>query len=306
MTIKAATTAVAALAASLAFTGAAPAQDLGPNVRKLADGVYAFVGVNYNSNAGIVLTQDGVVLIDSGHNPIESRKLMEVVKKLTPMPVRLLIDTEPHPDHTTGHFVFSPPATIVAAAGAGDSMRGREREVPQRIQRMADSSPAMKTALEGYRFVPPHVEYHQRASLSVGERNFELYHLKGVHSEADTAVWLPKERVIFSASGIVHNQINILRPFVTIPDILAAAKLMKSLNPEHVVPGHGQPGTVKIFEDTEKYYALLLERVGKAAKEGKSLDDIKKDVKMPEYASWASQDRYATNIEAAYKMVTGK
>ena len=307
MTIKAATTtATLALVASLACAAPAFAQDLGPNVRKLADGVYAFVGENFNSNAGIVLTQDGVVLIDSGHNPVEARKLMEVVKKLTPMPVRLLIDTEPHPDHTTGHFVFSPPASIVAAAGAGDSMRARERESPQRIQQMAASSPAMKEALEGYRFVPPHVEYQQRASVAVGERTIELYYLRGVHSEADTAVWLPKERVIFSASGIVNNQINILRPFVTIPDILAAAKLMKSLNPEHVVPGHGQPGTVKIFEDTEKYYALLIERVGKAVKEGKTLDDIKKEVKMPEYASWASQDRFPTNIEAAYKMVAGK
>ena len=307
MTIKAATTtATLALVASFACAAPAFAQDLGPNVRKLADGVYAFVGENFNSNAGIVLTQDGVVLIDSGHNPVESRKLMEVVKKLTPMPVRLLIDTEPHPDHTTGHFVFSPPASIVAAAGAGDSMRARERESPQRIQQMAASTPAMKEALEGYRFVPPHVEYQQRASVAVGERTIELYYLRGVHSEADTAVWLPKERVIFSASGIVNNQINILRPFVTIPDILAAAKLMKSLNPEHVVPGHGQPGTVKIFEDTEKYYALLIERVGKAVKEGKTLDDIKKEVKMPEYASWASQDRFPTNIDAAYKMVTGK
>jgi len=307
MTIKAATTtATLALVASLACAAPAFAQDLGPNVRKLADGVYAFVGENFNSNAGIVLTQDGVVLIDSGHNPVEARKLMEVVKKLTAMPVRLLIDTEPHPDHTTGHFVFSPPASIVAAAGAGDSMRARERESPQRIQQMAASSPAMKEALEGYRFVPPHVEYQQRSSVAVGERTIELYYLRGVHSEADTAVWLPKERVIFSASGIVNNQINILRPFVTIPDILAAAKLMKSLNPEHVVPGHGQPGTVKIFEDTEKYYALLIERVGKAVKEGKTLDDIKKEVKMPEYASWASQDRFPTNIDAAYKMVTGK
>jgi cyclase len=309
MTIKAATataTATLALVASLACAAPAFAQDLGPNVRKLADGVYAFVGENFNSNAGIVLTQDGVVLIDSGHNPVEARKLMEVVKKLTPMPVRLLIDTEPHPDHTTGHFVFSPPASIVAAAGAGDSMRARERESPQRIQQMAASSPAMKEALEGYRFVPPHVEYQQRASVAVGERTIELYYLRGVHSEADTAVWLPKERVIFSASGIVNNQINILRPFVTIPDILAAAKLMKGLNPEHVVPGHGQPGTVKIFEDTEKYYALLIERVEKAVKEGKTLDEIKKEVKMPEYASWASQDRFPTNIEAAYKMVTGK
>jgi hypothetical protein len=82
--------------------------------------------------------------------------------------------------------------------------------------------------------------------------------------------------------------------------------MLKALNPEHVIPGHGQPGTVKIFEDTEKYYALLLERVGAAMKEGKALDQIKAEVKMPEYASWASQDRYPTNVAAAWRALGGK
>ena len=298
--------AAVAIFASFMLVGSALAQDLGPQIRKLADGIYVYVGKNFNSNCGIVVTQDGVVLIDSGHNPTDSRAILAAVRKLTPLPIRILIDTEPHPDHTTGHFVFSPPAVIVAAEGAGDSMRGRERQDPQRMEKLAAVSPDMRAALEGYRFIPPHVEYHEKTTLHVGERTFELMYLKGVHSEADTAVWLPKERVLFSASGIVVNQINILRPFVTIPDILAAAKLLKALNPEHVVPGHGIPGTAKIFEDTEQYYALLLDRVGKMVKEGKSLDQIKKDVTMPEYASWASQDRFPTNVEAAYKAVVGK
>ena len=60
------------------------------------------------------------MLIDSGHEPTNSRAVMEAVKKLTPMPVRFLIDTEPHPDHTTGHFVSASTATIIAAAGAGN------------------------------------------------------------------------------------------------------------------------------------------------------------------------------------------
>ena len=204
------------------------------------------------------MTQEGVVLIDSGHNPTDSRAILAAIKKLTPMPVRLLIDTEPHPDHTTGHFVFSPPAVIIAHVGATESMKGRERDDPERIKKLAAVSPEMAAALEGYRFVAPHIEYRDKTTLNVGERTFDLMYLKGVHSEADTAVWLPKERVLFSASGIVVNQFNILRPFVTIPDILAAAKKMKALNPEFVIPGHGIPGSVKIFEDTEKYYALLL------------------------------------------------
>src|SRR5438128_1681629 len=172
------------------------AQDLGPQFQKFREGVYAYVGKNLNSNCGIVLTQEGVVLIDSGHNPTDSRAILAAVKKLTPLPVRFLLDTEPHPDHTTGHFVFSPPAAVVAAEGAGDSIRARQRGDPERIQKLAAASPEMRAALEGYRFVTPHIEYHQKMALKVGERTFELIHLRGVHSESDTAVWLPKERVL--------------------------------------------------------------------------------------------------------------
>jgi len=245
------------------------------------------------------------VLIDTGQNPTDSRAILAAVRKLTSLPIRFVIDTEPHPDHTTGHFVFSPPAVVIAAEGAAESMRGRERDNPQRLQKLAAVSPEMRDALEGYRFIPPDIEYRQKMTLNVGERTFELMYLKGVHSEADTAVWLPKERVLFSAAGIVVNQINNLRPFVTIPDILAAAKTMKGLNPEHVIPGHGTPGTVKIFEDTERYYALLMDRVGRMVKEGTSLDQIKKDLRMPEYDHWAGKERFPTNVEAAYKAVRG-
>jgi cyclase len=294
---------VLAVGLSLLFVRVSSAQDLSPQIKKLKDGIYVYVGKEFNSNCGIVLTQEGVVLIDSGHNPTDSRAIADSVKKLTSLPVRFLIDTEPHPDHTTGHFVFSPPAIVIAHEGATESMKGRERDDPQRIQKMMTVSPEMRAALEGYRFVAPHIEYQQKMTLAFGERTFELMYLKGVHSEADTAVWLPKERVLFSASAAVVNQYNILRPFVTIPDILAAMKMMKALNPEFVIPGHGTPGTVKIFDDSERYYALLLERVGKMAREGKSLDEIKKELRMPEYDGWASKDRIPSNIDAAYKVV---
>jgi cyclase len=295
-----------AIIGALALTGSALAQDLGPRVQKLADGVYVHTGKGFDSNSGIILTREGVVVIDTGQNPIESRDIMATVKKLTSMPVRLVIDTEPHGDHTTGHYVFSPPALVVAAAGGGESMRNADRAAPDRITRLGATSPEMKAALEGYRFIPPNIEYHDKMTINLGGKTLELTYLKGVHSESDTAIWLPKERVVFSASAFVNNQINILRPFVTIPDILAAGKMLKALNPEHVVPGHGIPGGPEIFEKGEKYYALLLERVGNAMKQGKSLDEIQKEVKMPEYASWGSQDRMPTNIDAAYRALGGK
>src|SRR5437773_8721518 len=195
---------------SLLLVRSIEAQDLGPQIKKFKDGIYVYVGKELNSNCGIILTEEGVVLIDSGHNPTDSRAILAAVKKLTPLPVHFLIDTEPHPDHTTGHFVFSPPATVIAHEGATESMKGRERETPDRIQKLAAVSPEMRAALEGYRFVAPQIEYPQKTTLNMGERTFELMYLKGVHSEADTAIWLPKERVLFSASAAVVNQYNIL------------------------------------------------------------------------------------------------
>jgi hypothetical protein len=57
-------------------------------------------------------------------------------------------------------------------------------------------------------------------------------------------------------------------------DILAGIKKLRALNPEVVIAGHGAPGTTQIFDDMERYYALLLEDRGKMAREGKSLDQI--------------------------------
>jgi cyclase len=109
--------------------------------------------------------------------------------------------------------------------------------------------------------------------------------------------------VLFAASAAnVRWMIN-LRPQVRIPDVLASYKLMRSLNPEVVVPGHGPPSTTKIFDEYEAFYTLLMKRVGAMAAEGKSLADIKKELKMPEYADWAGQDRLGVNIDAAYKSV---
>ena len=286
------------------FASSAWAQDLGPHFRKIKEGIYVQSAREANSNSIIILTEEGVVLIDTGQTPIDSREVMEAVRKLTPLPVRLLINTEVHPDHTTGNFVFSPPALVINHAGASEAMR--KAYDPERAGALAKQSAEMRDAVQGYRLVTPHIEYHDKATLRVGERTFELLHLKNVHSEADTAVWLPTERVLFAASVAIPNSINNIRPFVAIPDMLAAIKMMKSLNPEIVVPGHGSFGTTKIFDDSQRYYELLLERVGIMVREGKSLDQIKRELRMPEYGDWSYQERMPTNIEAAYRAVNGK
>jgi cyclase len=273
------------------------AQDLGPHFKKLKEGIYVYAGQLNDSNVTIIQTQEGIVLIDTGQTPKDSRVVMAALKKLTSEPVRFIIHTEPHSDHTVGNFVFSPPAIIIAHQGATDSMKKAEN--PATIEKRAAASPEMGEAYKGY------LEYRDKMTLNLGERTLELYYLKNVHSEADTAIWLPKERIVFTAASVTVKRFGNHRPFVSIPDTLSAIKMMKALNPEIVIPGHGDPGTVKILDDMERYYNLLLERVGAMVKAGKSLDDIKRELKMPETDDWAGKDRFPNNIEAAYRAVIG-
>ncbi|MBI4887744.1 MAG: MBL fold metallo-hydrolase [Acidobacteria bacterium] len=291
----------AGMAAVCALASTGRAQDLGPGIRRIADGIYVQSAREVNSTAGIVVTREGVVVIDTGQTPVDSRQVLAAVRTLTPLPVRFVINTEVHPDHTTGNFLFSPPAVVINQTGATEAMRTAENP-----NRFTTAAPEIRAAAEGYRLVTPHVEYQERMTLRVGERTFELLSLKNAHSEADTAVWLPAERVLFAASVALPESLNNVRPFVTIPDILAATRMLRSLRPDVVVPGHGSPGTTRIFDESERYYTLLVERVGGMVKAGRSLEQIRQELKMPEYAGWAYQDRMPTNIDAAYRAVTGK
>src|SRR5262245_7438737 len=277
------------------------AQELGPGFTKVKDGIYVFAPDATTTTCSFVVTQEGVVMIDSCNSPLDSRKMLAAIKKVTDKPIVFLIDTETHNDHTANHFVFSPPATIINHEGAGTAMK-KEFDT-KRGETLAAKSPELREAVQGYKMIAPQIEYKDRMTINLGERTFELIYLKNVHSDADTAIWLPKERVLFAASAANVRRIINLRPTVVIPDVLASYKLMKSLNPEIVVTGHGPATTTKTFDEYEGFYTLLLKRVGDMASQGKSLDEIKKELKMPEYADWHDLDRLGVNIDAAYKSV---
>jgi cyclase len=278
-------------------------QDLGPHVTKIKDGIYVYAAKAQDSNVSIIQTREGVVMIDTGQTPVDSLAAAGILKKLTAQPVRFVIHTEPHDDHTNGDFVFSPPAVVVAHAGAAESMR--KANTVERNQKLAGEYPGMGEAMKGYRQVLPHIEFQQKMTLNLGERTLELIYLKNVHSEADTAIWLPKERILWAAASVGVKRYPNIRPFLTLPDILASIKLMRALNPEVVIAGHGAPGTTRIFDEMERYYALLLERVGRMAREGKTLESVKAELKMPEFDDWAGKERLPSNVDAAWRAVKG-
>ncbi len=281
------------------------AQDPDAHFQKIRDGIYVYgiddlAGRDPTSNCGIIITQEGVVVIDSGPNPPDSLIILKAVKQLTSQPIKFLINTETHNDHTTGNFVFSPPAIVIGSAGATAGMKNYYD--PKRNEKLMAESNEMRDAYRGFRLVTPHVEFSDQMFLHIGDRTLELIQLKNIHSDADTAIWLPKERVLFSAATAAVKRFGFLRPFVTIENIKSDIKKLKALNPEVVVPAHGRSTTVRLLDETSKFYDVLLERIGKQIAQGKSLEEIKRDPGLPEYQSWSGgKPRLDTNIEAAYR-----
>jgi cyclase len=283
------------------FCRSLQAQELGPGFHKIRDGIYTFAPDQATTTCSFVVTEVGVVMIDSCNSPLDARKMLAAVKKVTDKPIVFLINTETHSDHTGNHFMYSPPALIINHEGAGAGMRKEYN--PKRAETLAAKSPELRAALQGYKMITPQIEYKDKMTINLGERTFELIYLKNVHSAADTVIWLPKERVLFASSAAnVRTFIN-LRPTVVLPDVIASYKLMKSLNPEVVIAGHGQPTTTIIFDEYEGFYNLLMKRVNEMAAQGKSLDEVKKELKMPEYIDWRGQDRLGVNIDVAWKSV---
>ena len=105
------------------------AQDLGPNVRKIRDGIYVYAAKPQDSNVSFIQTKEGVVMIDTGQTPVDALAAMGILKKLSAQPVRFVIHTEPHDDHTNGDFVFSPPAFPTSAC-SGPPRRWESSAIP--------------------------------------------------------------------------------------------------------------------------------------------------------------------------------
>ncbi len=165
----------------LGLVFSASAQDLGPGFTKVKDGIYVFAPDATTTTCSFIVTQEGVVMIDSCSSPIHSRNMLAAIKKVTDKPIVFLIDTETHGDHTANHYVFSPPATVINHTGAGAAMRKEYN--PKRAETLAMKSAELREAVKGERLIVPHIEYKDRMTINLGERTFELIYLKNVHSD---------------------------------------------------------------------------------------------------------------------------
>src|SRR5215472_6656291 len=162
-------------------------------MQKLADGVYAFVGKRNDANAVVIVTAQGVVLVDTGNNPPETRILRQDIEAVTTQPVRYVVITQNHGDHSGGTPLFSPPATVIVQDRvAKDWAAMKPYQIKSWQKRFAERADALK----GINPLDTVVSFSDRLTLHVGGKTIELIYVDDAYNPGDVAVWLPAERIL--------------------------------------------------------------------------------------------------------------
>ncbi len=293
--------AVVALSA-LAMAASAPAPDF--QVQKIGEGVWAAIGTDggkAGANAGFVVGEDGVAVIDTFEDPGAAKELLAEIRKITPLPIRFVVNTHYHLDHVNGNDVFAAAgATILAQR----NVRAWERS--ENLKWWGDKiKPDVKARVESLKL--PDVVYDQGVDLYLGSRKIEVRSYPG-HTGGDSIVYIHDAGVMFCGDLFWNRHIPNLTDATTgawtgTLDTLVGSGAGK------FVPGHGEPGTSLDVRAFQQYLVDLRTAVGRAQAAGKRGDALVEAV-LPEmqakYGSWGFFQEFAkANIQQTGEELAG-
>lgn len=229
-------------------------------MQQVSDRVYvetAFRGCN----VGVLVTSEGLVLIDSPQHPVDALKWRSELEGKGP--ILYVINTEHHLDHVVGNHFF--PGVVVSTQGTRDALdRPGEAETARdvTVQLWPESSPL----LEGYALRIPTVTFTEQLSLFIGDRTLHLIHLPG-HVPGGLAVHIPEEKVVFTGDNVVRHFGPAFHEALP-AQWLDSLKQIEALGAEVVVPGHGPVCDNRYIPEFARELDVCIESVKGAIKRG--------------------------------------
>src|SRR3954464_12290261 len=243
---------------------------------KVAGNVYVLTGAG--GNIGATVGDDGVAIVDDQFAPL-SPKIHAALQKLSPKPVRFVINTHWHGDHTGGNADFADTATILAQA----NVRKRLQAGGKVLDREIPAAPA--AAL-------PIVTFEQGLSLWWNGEEIRAIHPGLGHTDGDSVIW-------FTRSNVVHmgdDYFSGMFPFVDNASGGSVQRLIESIDvilgqipaDAKVIPGHGPLSNV---QELRKFRGMLEEVVAAVKKglaSGKSPEQLSKENILAPWATWGN------------------
>jgi thiosulfate/3-mercaptopyruvate sulfurtransferase len=247
-------------------------------VRELAEGVYAVPGDSGRgsegrSNAGFVVTEEDVIVIDALGSPLQGERLVRAIREVTPLPIRWLVLTHHHPDHHFGAVVLErggarviahPDRSTVAAEQGGAALVEAWTAVVGREE------------MRGFEFADaPDVPVTADSTLELGGKTLVVAHPGPAHTPGDLFVWLPSERVLFAGDLLVEDGVTMVVDGDS-KVLIGALDRLAALDPRVVVPGHGRIADEPraLIDLTRGYIEGLRVAMQAAIEEGRSLNQV--------------------------------
>lgn len=288
----------------LSRTALAASGQLTFDIRELADGVFAFQGVNELmtpanrgaiANLGLIVGQEAAAVVDSGGSMVEGAAFAAAIREVTAKPVRYLINTHMHPDHIFGNAAF-PQATVVGHRNLPGALEARGAFYLQSYRRQLSEE-----LMKDIRIVPPTVLVNDRLELDLGGRKIELRAWHPAHTDNDVTVRDPATGTFFAGDLVFLEHLPTLDG-----SLLGWIRQMDALSvveAQRVVPGHGfapanWPGALAA---ERQYFDVLAADLRKAIAEGRPLAEAVTTAGQSERPNWQLFDDYnERNATAAY------
>ena len=282
------------------------------NFNTIAEGVHHAVGtgnLTVMSNAAVIEGDTDVLVVDSHVSPGGAWALREELKTVTSKPIRYVVNSHFHFDHSHGNQIYGPDVEIIGHEFArqqmlaGKSQDSRAREffvggIPNTIKNIESRLAAatedkeretlqrqleiQRTFLEGTNAVrptAPNVTLTHTMSLFRGSREIRIMHLGRGHTAGDVVVFLPKERIVATGDLLVENTSYMGDAFFT--EWIDTIEVLKELDFDTVLPGHGQPfkGKAKL-DHWQAYLRDFWSQAQKFHKAGVAWEEAAKQVDL--------------------------
>lgn len=274
-----------------------------PTVEEVSLGIFAYVQLDGSwclNNPAFVVGDDAVTAIDACATERRSRDFRAAVERTSSNPVRTLINTHAHLDHTLGNFVFLPEATIVGHRACREQIEAERDTILERAPQMFPS-----VEWGDCEVASPSLTFEDELQLYVDDLELRLIYVSPAHTMTDVVVWIPERRVLIAGDLIFHEG----TPFAlqgSIGGWLQALERLRELDAEVIVPGHGPVAGPAVIGEVESYLRFI-QRVAAAGFEaGADPLEVARDTDLGEFAEWLDAERIVGNLHRAYAELRGE
>lgn len=267
--------------------------------REIGEGIFAYVqpdGTWWINNTGFLVGTRGVVSVDACATERRTRAYLHAISRVTDQPVRTLVNTHHHGDHTYGNYLFSG-ATIVAHERARAAMAAWGGP---------GAAPYWNEIEWGHiEIAPPFLTFRDEITVYVDDLACQVRHVgPAAHTDNDSIVWIPDRGVLFSGDLLFNGG----TPFLlqgSLSGSLRAMRELRSLGAQTIVPGHGEVCGPEVIDRVDLYLKFVrdLAREGHAA--GVAPLELARTSDLGVHAELRDSERIVGNLYRAYAELDG-